>query len=560
MHDQGKSARDILRVIFRRRWLFVFSSTVVTLVILATAPYWPRQYTGEALFETSTDPASEDLMDRGSHSFEAVQMTLKQELAGRNAIEEALHALKCTEGLPREEDGTQLSEQGMMLFQQMVQDVQKRVLVSTEVSGRNVNYIRVRFTDSDPKLAQELPNQLIIQYRARKPEQRLRSFESSREFLSGRVASIEKALQDLKRQRDEVEKKSNGQMPDLGTLIRQIDDLQTDIRVLSVQRDSARLRVAGLREALERSADNDEPLSEKRGPNPEIKLLRDQINENKRMLERMIPPVGRMKETHSDVIALRSNIEQLETRLAETPEEIVIEKIYGTPETRAMYNIQLAAAQAEYDMRNGEIERLEARLANLESLSINYLPIRQEYQDLATQITRRTDELDDAQRQLRDLERHVAAEVVQKALRLQTIQDAQKPYLPSFPRLWHIVGAAVLGGLAVGAGLVFLSHTLDRSVSTSEDADELFGVPVCGVVSEIVTRRQRAVRRLAFWGLGPVITAVLVMALGSALLNAVLWLHHPEEYIRWRNDPLRYVGRQVDAQIDRLQQFHQVAQ
>ena len=553
MQDKGKTARDVLRVIFRRRWLFVFSSVAVTLTILASVPYWPREYTGEALFETSTDPASEDLMDRGSHSFEAVQMTLRQELAGRNAIEEALHALKRTEGLPREADGTQLSEKGMMMFQEMVQDVQRRVMVSTEVPGRSVNYIRVRYTDADPKLAEELPNQLIIQYRARKPEQRLRSLEGSREFLVGRVASVEKVLQELERKRDDVEKKSNGQMPDLGTLNRQIDDAETDIRVLTVQRDSAKLRVAGLTEALARSEDKDEPLSVKRGPNPEIKLLRDQIQQSKQLLERMIPPVGRMKETHSDVIALRNSIEQMEKRLEEADEEIVIEKVYGTAETRAMYGIQLAAAQAEHDMRSGEIERLEARLENLRALSVNYLPIRQEYQELTSQIDRRRSELEDGQRQLRELERHVAAEVGHKALRLLTIQDAQKQYLPSFPKLWHILGAALLGGLAAGSGLVFLSHTLDRSVSTSEAADELFGVPVCGVVGEIVTRRQRYGRRLVYWGLGPAVTAVLVMTMGAAVLNAVLWLRHPEEYGRWRSDPVRYVGRQVDWQMQRLQ-------
>ena len=100
---------------------------------------------------------------------------------------------------------------------------------------------------------------------------------------------------------------------------------------------------------------------------------------------------------------------------------------------------------------------------------------------------------------------------------------------------------------------VFLSHTLDRSVSTSEAADELFGVPVCGVVGEIVTRRQRYGRRLVYWGLGPAVTAVLVMTMGAAVLNAVLWLRHPEEYGRWRSDPVRYVGRQVDWQMQRLQ-------
>jgi uncharacterized protein involved in exopolysaccharide biosynthesis len=552
MRDQGKTARDLLRVVFRRRWLFVFSGVCVMLVILASAPYWPREYTGEAIFETSADPASEDIMQRGSYSLEAVQLTLRQELAGRNAIEEALHALKRTEGLPREADGLQMTDQGLMMFQEMVQQVQRRVMVATEVSARSINYVRVRYTDSDPELAQQLPNQLVLQYRARKPEQRLRGLEGSREFLVGRVVSIEKVLQELGRRRDEVEKKAQGQMPDLGALNRQIEDIQSDIRVLMVQRDTAKLRLAGLQDALSRSINPDEPLSEKRGPNPDIRMLRDQIQQSKLALERMIPPIGQRRDTHPDVIAMRQSIEQLERRLAETPEEIVIEKVYGTPETLALYNMQLAATQAEYEMRNSEIERLQARLANLEALSVNYLPIRQEFHELATQIERRQTELDEAQRQLREIERHVAAEVVHKALRLQMIQEAQRQYLPTFPKLWHILGAALIGGLGAGAGLVFLSHTLDRSVSTMDDADQLFGVPVCGVVGEIVTRRQRYSRMLVFWGLGPAITAVLMMVTAGAVLNAMLWLQRPEEYNQWRRDPLKYVSQQVDAQIEKL--------
>ncbi len=556
MKQHGKTPRDILRIVFRRRWLFVFSSIVLMLIILGSVPYWPRQYTGEAIFETSTDPASDDLMQQGSHSFEAVQGTLRQELSGRSAIEEALQTLKKTEGLPREPGSNQLTDQGMMMFQEMVREVQSRVVVSTDVPGRSVNYIRVRYTDSDPKLAQDLPNQLVFQYRVRKPEERLKSLEGSREFLLSRAQSIEKALRELEKQRDDMESKNRGIMPDsLASLTKQLEDLRTELRVATTQRDAARQRVAGLKEVLDRASSQTEPIQETRGPNPELQDLREQLRQSRRMLEGMVPPVGRMKEEHPDVIALRSSIEQMELRLQDLPDEVVITKVYGTPESVAVYRMQLAAAEADYNTRNDEIERMEARLAALEDLSTNYLPVRQQFHELSSQIARRQTEMEEAQEQLREIERHVDAEVRHRALRLQTIQDAQKQYLPSFPQLWHILAAAIIGGLSAGAGLVFLAHAVDRTVGTSDEADEEFGVPVCGVVSEIVTPRQRIARRLVFWGLGPAVTAVLMLAMGAVFLNAMLWLQYPEEYAQWRHNPLGYVSRQVDTQIDRLQQL-----
>ena len=67
--------------------------------------------------------------------------------------------------------------------------------------------------------------------------------------------------------------------------------------------------------------------------------------------------------------------------------------------------------------------------------------------------------------------------------------------------------AAIVGGLAFGAGLVFLANLLDRSVSTTEEAVHHFDLPVHGVIAEIVTARQQWVRRTKVWTIGPAVTS-----------------------------------------------------
>ena len=78
---QEKTPRDLLRAVFRHRLLFLMSAAFFTFAALVGACWWPLKYTATGEFERRADPVSEDLVRGKSISFDALKMTLRQELA-----------------------------------------------------------------------------------------------------------------------------------------------------------------------------------------------------------------------------------------------------------------------------------------------------------------------------------------------------------------------------------------------------------------------------------------------------------------------------------------------
>jgi hypothetical protein len=108
-----------------------------------------------------------------------------------------------------------------------------------------------------------------------------------------------------------------------------------------------------------------------------------------------------------------------------------------------------------------------------------------------------------------------------------------------------VIGFAFAGGLGFAAALVFLVSMLDRTLSTPEDVQQSYGVPVCGVIGEIRTRRERVVQGIGRFIVMPVLGLVVIAAIGVATFSLTLWLKQPENYRQWRAAPVPYIQKIV---------------
>ena len=146
------------------------------------------------------------------------------------------------------------------------------------------------------------------------------------------------------------------------------------------------------------------------------------------------------------------------------------------------------------------------------------------------------------QNRLTGVQMALEAEVAKRRTHLEAVQLAEKQFRPSSPKLLYVLGLALAGGLAFGGAVVFLSNTLDRSISATQDAAKHFNLPVCGVIDEIVTPGERLWGNVRRFIAEPAIALILVGVIGVAGLNIALWLHYPEEHKQWQEDPTAFVG------------------
>jgi len=447
--------------------------------------------------------------------------------------------------MPRGEDG-QLTPNGKMTMQKLVKDLTGQVKVLWDVRSEQLDLVSVSFTHEDPKLAEELPNKLVYSYINRISDIIVKRLSDSRDFLKKQVDDAEKELSAAVNTRSAFETENGGFLPDNpGALQQKKDELGADIDSIRLQYAEARQKVERFQAlAEERGKDTGEPIQTVVGPNPEI----DRLKEQKRTFEEELQnarTISHMTDKHPTVEALVAKITNIENTLVETPEEVELQKIYGTKQQDEAITMALAAAQSEMEMRQSELGRLQKRLDTVENLLGNYGPIRQKYMELVRATTEVEVKKNDWQQRLSEVEMSLSAEVAKRRTHLSAAQLAQEQFLPSDPKLTTMLGMALVGGLVFGGGLVFLSNLLDRSVADPRDAEVQFGLPVYGVIGEIVPPSMRAWRSVRRFVVEPAVGLVLLAGIGVATLNVVLWLQYPEQYGVWASAPVAYLAEHL---------------
>jgi len=605
-----KTPRDLLRAVFRHRLLFVSSAALFAFATLVGACWWPLKYTAIAKFERRSDPASEDLIRGKSESFDALKMTLQHELVGTNAVEAATEELekkRLLPALPRGQDG-KLTAEGKMLRQELVRNLSADLKVIFEVRAQEVDLVSVSFTDPDPRLAQELTNTVITNYINRISEQIVTNLTASRDFLKTKVDEANTRFSELTRKRIDFETKYAGMLPDSpGALQQEIQRLTTDMDTVRRQQGLAKQKLDQIKIILGRSAapegdgaaaapGTDTPKktpdkdSAAAGPAPSSALsaeqeykdatqdlarLQDQQQQYQKSLDES-RTLLHMTEKHPRVVALRKQIDdldkriaaikgrlpELEKRLRENRAGALVGPASGEPfldpgrqrdqeMLQANLTIQETTAQSEYQMATNELERLQARQAALQVIMTNYGPVRQEYLGLVKEVTDQYAEVDRWQKRCTEVQMALAAEAAKHRTHLSQVELAQEQFRPSSPKLLYVLALAIVGGLAFGGGLVFLTNTVDRSITTTEEAADYFDLPVLGTIGEITTPAQKARRKILRWGLGPVAGLVAVLAIGTAAMNITLWLDFREQYNEWKSAPAQFVAAKIGSLLNK---------
>ncbi len=245
--------RDLLRAVFRRRWLFVIGAASFALAALVGASWWPLKYTAIAKFERRSDPASEDLVRGKSESFDALKMTLQYELVGTGAVEEAVDGLEkqgLLPALPRGPDA-KLTGEGKRRRQELVRGLIEDLKVNFEVRSQDVDLVSVSFTDADPRLARQLPNTLVTNYINRTSEEIVTNLTASRDFLQNKVNETNARQTELTRKRIDFETRYAGLLPDNpGALEQEIQRISTDVDVVRRHQALAKQRLEQIKTIL----------------------------------------------------------------------------------------------------------------------------------------------------------------------------------------------------------------------------------------------------------------------------------------------------------------------
>ena len=311
-------------------------------------------------------------------------------------------------------------------------------------------------------------------------------------------------------------------------------------------------RLLDQQQQYQRSLDEGRTLNHMTEKHPRMEALKKQIKD-------LDDRIAKARTRLTDVQSRRSDyISRVKESLPDTARGSELVQSSPDPLLRRAFEMQMAqmvmeetAAQLEVNLTTSELGRLKDHQDKLRKVLDGYVPKRQEYVEIVKKVTDQQAEVNRWQARLTGVNMDLAAEAAKRRTHLSQVELAQEQFRPSSPKLLYVIAFALVGGLAFGGGLVFLVNTVDRSVSTTEDAVDCFGLPILGIIGEIVTSKQKTRRKM----IRVVLRAVAVLAvaaIGLAAMNITLWLNDRSGFEEWKKAPVSFVWGGVKGQLDAL--------
>ncbi|HEX7128358.1 MAG TPA: XrtA system polysaccharide chain length determinant [Thermodesulfobacteriota bacterium] len=474
---QAFGMAEIRALIARRWWLFLIPFLVIVLGSALVAWWLPDVYRAETVI--LVDPAK--IPERYIAPISNIEVkdrltTLSQQVMSRTRLEQVIRTL----GLWREDwDDPAAMERRVNGLRQHI---------DVRVSGSD-SFV-IGFEGREPRLVQQITNQLASLFIAENSKIRAQRAEGTAQFIDQQRREMEEQLAAKEAEIRAYREAHLGELP---------EQKEANLRAL----DQLEQRLAANREATLR-------LTERRGlVQQQMASLRARAAEPEAVsplraeLVRLHAELQALEtqftSRHPDVVMTRRRIKEIEAQMRNGGGQV---SLPPAPAAELARDPMYVALQREFDQirvdlasRAAERQELERQIQEARAL-VAAMPRRE--QEYAT-LTRDYENLKATYQSLlgkqiqagmaEDLERKQAGET------FTVLDPADVPKRPVKPDRLKILLVGLVLGLGAGAGGVYLGETLDQSVRTVEELKQAYGLPVLGAIPDLAHEEARARRR-----------------------------------------------------------------
>ncbi len=548
-----KTPRDLLRAIFQRVSLFLMGAGLVAILVAIFFHYWPKSFTSSRTFQRRDKAriALGDKAEKGASFGDVQRSTVETELKRPENIEAAAESIGMLRDLPRDETG-EYTPEGLRMLQDRVETWRSNISVKPVTKTAAVDEWQVSFTHDDPEKAAEFVNALTDEYindftqwmfDELKRQVGLREEEEKDAYH--KYTAAQHNLMQFQDEHPHVTEDLNSIKAGIEALERRREDLKRDL-------DLARFKLDGL-ETKKKEIEESVSGPPVKKDNAKAAKLYEEITKIEEELERSrdslhnMKTINRMTDAHPNVIKMKDYIADQETRIAALEKQLDEIPNVQREGGRVGYSLtlDLKLTRTQIESFEKDLELVDEKLASRNRARTDFNRYSEEHEKLKVVRDTARKRYDDVQGDLLDLKQRLNEEVGRHRTRLESISMAKPQQKPSSPKFLMVAGGSILLGLAAGAGLVFLGHLMDRTISTPEDASRYFGVPIHGVIGEIVTPAQKRYRKLRTRFLLPLVGVVLGLGLMLALMSNYLRLEKPDRYQEWTADRVHFLSNRV---------------
>ena len=508
------SARDYLRLVFRRKAVLIVPLILSALLIVPIFTVVPTRYRADALVKRldlgMVRRAGGD--DRGSPG--ASVKTLKREILTWNNLDRVINQLRLNVDIKSQTD-----------LQDRYQQLKESIQIASVAQAGGTELIQISAIQETPDLAMQVANAIADNYVEQSKSSSRHESELAVDFFRRRAQEALRKLKESDSKLETFKKKDFEDIPQMRdryvenrAKLRQVEDSNRYLLQATLS------RIEEIRKQLEATPQT--VIQETvQALNPEHLEARQQLTAHEKLLERMFISYT---DEHPDVIRVRQEITRLKQQLADTPTRVDGDKTtVRNPVFQELHKDLLKAEQ--------EVKGLKATLlgikADLTVLDARIQKVREQetsYADLVRERESHQAQYQQFSKRLTTSELEFDVETSRYGTQVDMIERALLPMRPDRMQRLQITLLCLAGGCAAGVGLVFALEFCDHSLRSVEDAAGFLPMPVLGSLALIVSPEQIARRR--FRNIVFLASVVLLLAMGTGGL--FLWEHFNPGTIR----------------------------
>lgn len=477
MATQLISLRDYLRLVFRRKTVLVLPLLAGLLAIAPALMFVPTKYRAVAqVMRQDLGIARRTGTSSGSSSARSLD-TLRVQIMTYSNLRRVLVELRMDAKLRTARDE-----------QRAVSDLHDSITIKMRARSHGIDIIEISAVHEQAELSAKIANSIAQNYVEESTQaNRLRPSKAI-DYL-GNKATASLAL--LQRAEDQIQNYRENHLRDLPEqrlrIIAMIEQLELDRESRAI----LLLELTKEMEAISREI-KETPQTVTREittqPNPEHIAIREKISNLKLRLDELLID---LTPEHPTVVSTAARIKRLALQLKETDKTVLgAEVVERNPIYVALVS-GFSRAQTKIETTKAALQGIKARLTALNDRATKVRKEAKKWEDLIREVASYTREYDRYSEELRKAELELDVESSQFGTQVDMLQPAFPPADPYRAPHMKLALACIVGGLAMGVGLMFAIEWCDNSLTSIEDAANFLGIPVLGCVSTITSPEAR---------------------------------------------------------------------
>jgi succinoglycan biosynthesis transport protein ExoP len=383
-----------------------------------------------------------------------------------------------------------------------------------------VNAFNVYYTARDPRIAQQVTNELTDLFINENLEVRQRQSEDTTEFLE---KQLEAARQSLAEQEEKIRQFKGQHVGELPT------QLESNLQILSGLQSQLRNEEESLNSAKQQRVYLQSLVSQYRSlrvsePGDGAPVGLAAVNQELDRLKAQLADLSsHYTERHPDVRKVKDQI----AKTQHIRDQMVAEVRSGEKDSAAEASVQspmLAQLQSQLQSNQIEITNREHAITDLKSritdyqVRLNQEPVReQQLADLTRGYDQSKATYDELLKKKNESAMATSMELLQQGERFRVLDPPSLPTKPVFPNRLKFCGIGLAVGLALGIFVAAIFEMLDDRLYDEKAIKKLLPVPVTCEIPVIETEVEKRSAHKRLWGRRITSAAViLVMLLGSA--------------------------------------------